>query len=74
MPFTGKCMVTFAGGKNVAAELSYRHGYLDGEATLLYANGKVKQKGFFSRGELCGTWQFWDATGKKTGEYTFSRH
>jgi antitoxin component YwqK of YwqJK toxin-antitoxin module len=72
-PFTGKCIVTFAHGKNVAAKLNYRHGYLDGEAIWLYPSGKIKEKGFFSQGEFSGTWQFWDATGKKTGEYTYTR-
>jgi antitoxin component YwqK of YwqJK toxin-antitoxin module len=72
-PFTGKCIVTFAQGKNIAARLNYKHGYLDGEALLLYPSGKVKQKGSFSQGEFSGTWQFWDVNGKKTGEYTYSK-
>jgi len=70
-PFTGKCMVVGNDSGPVLEQFTYKNGRLHGNVCIWYGNGRLKSKGSYKDGKLCGVWEFWDKDGNKTLEASF---
>ncbi len=67
-PFTGKCSVVFSNASLIKEEFTYKHGLLHGRAMAWYENGQLRRRGYYSKGQITGKWEFWDEKGSKTLE------
>ena len=67
-PFSGKCIVVFRNTRLVKEQFTYRNGVLHGEALAWYKNGQMRRRGYYSKGEISGNWEFWDENGHRTIE------
>jgi antitoxin component YwqK of YwqJK toxin-antitoxin module len=70
-PFTGKCVVVFKNTDIVKEQFTFRNGILNGEAIAWYKNGKIRRKGYYSKGHITGQWTFWDEEGNKSAEANY---
>ena len=67
-PFSGKCNVVFSNAGPLKEEFTYKHGLLHGRATAWHENGQLRRRGYYSKGQITGKWEFWDEKGHKTVE------
>jgi antitoxin component YwqK of YwqJK toxin-antitoxin module len=70
-PFTGQCIIYYAGTESVKERMTFKKGILDGTTTSYYPNGEVKVRGEYKSGKLHGKWESWYAGGKKKFEVNY---
>ncbi len=71
-PYSGICKIVYSETNTVKEELTYRKGILEGKAVSRYPNGNIKRKGTYHKGNIHGTWIFWDENGNKVFEVNYN--
>ena len=64
-PFSGVCVIYYAGTENIKEEMTFEKGILHGPVTSYFTDGSVKRKGFYLRGRMHGKWESWYKNGMK---------
>jgi antitoxin component YwqK of YwqJK toxin-antitoxin module len=70
-PYTGHCIIYYAGTENIKEQLTFRKGVLNGTMNTYYPSGELKIKGQYKDGKLYGKWESWYEGGQKKYEVNY---
>ena len=69
---TGHVTDYYLDNDSIAARLSYDNGVLDGPCTFYYRNGKIREKGIYTKNLRKGIWEYYYDNGGKSKTVRFT--